>query len=85
MRTQHEGFQSSEEAKKAESILRKKGFRFVSWIGSFEDWERGDGEMHVKKRTSRSSSFNGISCDIAMDGSCSGYDTAEDFLDAVVN
>jgi hypothetical protein len=77
--TQHEIFHTSKEAERAESVLRKKGFRFVSWIGSMEDWERGDGEMHMKKLTTRSSDFTGISCQISLDGSCSGFDSAEDF------
>ena len=83
MCTEHELWQSSEPAKKAELALRKKGYKFVSWIGTLSDFQQGYGEMHVKKRTSRSSNFNGISCDIAQDGSCSGFDTAEDFLEAM--
>ena len=79
--TQYEIFHTSAEAERAEKVLRKKGFKFVSWIGSMEDWERGEGEMHVKKLTTRSSNFTGISCQISLDGSCSGFDSAEEFLE----
>ena len=78
--TEHEIWHTSAKAVRAETLLRKKGFKFVAWIGSIEDVERGDVEMHVKKLTTRYSDFTGISCQIDMEGRCSGYDNAEDFL-----
>jgi len=45
----YENDRASEQMLAKEKELQKKGFRFVSWLGSKLDWDSGEGEMIMKR------------------------------------